>query len=67
VRHLGTSIILGVEDNGVGFTPESLSGLGSLGLVGMRERAMACGGSLTVQGKPGEGTAIVVIIPVPAP
>jgi two-component system, NarL family, sensor histidine kinase UhpB len=66
VRHLGTSIILGVEDNGVGFTPESLSGLGSLGLVGMRERAMACGGTLTVRGKPGEGTAIVVIIPVAA-
>lgn len=67
VRHLRSSIILGVEDNGVGFAPESLSGLSSLGLVGMRERAMACGGTLTVRGRPGEGTAIIVIIPVAQP
>ena len=67
VRRLGTAIILGVEDNGVGFTPQSLSGVRSLGLVGMRERALACGGTLTIRGGPGEGTAIVVTIPVAAP
>ncbi len=67
VRHVGTAIILGVEDNGVGFTPQSLSGIRSLGLVGMRERAMACGGTLLVRGEPGEGTAIVVTIPVATP
>lgn len=67
VRRLETAIILGVEDNGVGFMPQSLSGLRSLGLVGMRERALACGGSLMIRGKPGEGTAIVVTIPVAAP
>jgi len=64
VRRAGKSIILGVADNGVGFAPNSLSGLRSLGLVGMRERAHACGGMLLVQGKPGEGTSIVVTIPV---
>jgi len=63
----GTEFNLAVEDNGVGFTPQTLSGLKSLGLVGMRERAMACGGTLTVRGEPGEGTAIVVIIPLAAP
>jgi signal transduction histidine kinase len=67
VRHLGGALILGVEDNGVGFQPQSIGGLRSLGLVGMRERAMACGGTLLVRGEPGEGTAIVVTIPVPAP
>ena len=67
VRHLGTAIILVVEDNGVGIMPQSLSGLQSLGLVGMRERAVACGGTLMVRGQPGEGTAIVVTIPVAAP
>src|SRR5207245_2547148 len=35
VRRAGAVIILGVEDNGVGFTPQSLSGLRSLGLIGM--------------------------------
>ncbi|HXJ29565.1 MAG TPA: histidine kinase [Gemmatimonadales bacterium] len=64
VRRTGKSIILGVRDNGVGFAPGSLSGVRSLGLVGMRERALACGGTVMVQGKPGEGTLIVVTIPV---
>ncbi len=64
VRRAGKTIILGVADNGVGFAPDSLSGLRSLGLVGMRERALACGGVLLVQGKPGEGTSIVVTIPL---
>ncbi len=64
IRRAGKAIILGVADNGIGFAPNSLSGLRSLGLVGMRERAVACGGMLMVQGKPGEGTSIVVTIPV---
>ncbi len=66
VRRLEKAIILAVEDNGVGFVPQSLSGLRSLGLVGMRERALACGGTLLIRGSPGEGTAIVVTIPVAA-
>ena len=64
VRRLEKSIVLGVEDNGIGFTPQTLSGLRSLGLVGMRERALACGGTLMIRGEPGRGTAIVVTIPV---
>ena len=67
VRRLERAIILAVEDNGVGFVPQSLSGLRSLGLVGMRERALACGGTLLIRGSPGEGTAIVVTIPVAGP
>lgn len=67
VRHRGAMIVIGVEDNGVGILPSSLSGSGSLGLVGMRERAVACGGTLLVRGVPGQGTSIVVQIPVPAP
>jgi two-component system, NarL family, sensor histidine kinase UhpB len=66
VKRAGAVIILAVADNGVGFVPDSLSGITSLGLVGMRERALACGGTLMVQGKPGEGTAIIVTIPVAA-
>ncbi len=66
VRRLEKAIIIAVEDNGVGFVPQSLSGLRSLGLVGMRERALACGGTLLIRGQPGEGTAIVVTIPVAA-
>lgn len=64
VRRMGANILLGVEDDGVGFEPSSLSGLVSLGLVGMRERAMALGGTLLVRGTPGEGTSIIVTIPM---
>src|SRR6266705_308430 len=67
VRRAGGVIILGVEDNGVGFTPQSLSGLRSLGLVGIRERALACGGTLMIRGEPGQGTGIAVTIPVANP
>ena len=67
VRRVGGVIILGVEDNGVGFTPQSLSGLSSLGLVGIRERALACGGTLIIRGEPGRGTGIAVTIPVAKP
>jgi signal transduction histidine kinase len=64
VRRLDEAIVLEVEDNGVGFMHQSLSGLRSLGLVGMRELALACGGTLVIRGNPGEGTAIVATIPV---
>ena len=66
VRRLKAVLILGVEDNGVGFEPGSMSGLQSLGLVGMRERALACGGTLMIRGRPAEGTAIIVTIPIAA-
>lgn len=64
VRHQGAKIMIEVEDDGVGITTESLSGVLSLGMVGMRERAVACGGTLRIRGEPGRGTAIVVEIPV---
>jgi two-component system, NarL family, sensor histidine kinase UhpB len=64
VRRMTGRILLTVEDNGVGIGPQSLSGQHSVGLVGMRERAMACGGSFIVSGDPGH-TSIAVTIPVP--
>jgi signal transduction histidine kinase len=66
VRRAGEAIVLEVEDNGIGFVYQSLSGIRSLGLVGMRERALACGGTLTIRGNPGEGTVIVATLPVTA-
>ena len=53
-----------IEDDGVGIAPESLGGVHSLGLVGMRERAVACGGTLKIRCEPGRGTLVVVEIPV---
>jgi PAS domain S-box-containing protein len=61
-------IILEIEDNGVGFkVPKDWLDLiqyKHLGLVGMRERAEAIGGRLELQSKPGEGTLLILIVPV---
>ncbi|HWQ33355.1 MAG TPA: chemotaxis protein CheB [Blastocatellia bacterium] len=51
-----------IEDNGLGFDPQALQNR-SLGLVGMRERATAVGGTLEIESAPGGGTTIFVKVP----
>jgi signal transduction histidine kinase len=53
-----------VRDNGPGTGPSSGTGHG---LLGMRERAAAAGGSLTVGAAPGGGFVIEAMLPVRAP
>ena len=53
-----------VRDNGRGITKEQISDLKSIGLTGMRERAYAVGGSLTVTGTRGKGTTITLNVPL---
>jgi len=60
-------LVLEIRDNGKGFTaPEDLTEQtlrGHFGLAGMRERAQAAGGSLTITSQPGGGTVIRVFAP----
>jgi signal transduction histidine kinase len=58
------SLVLEVSDNGRGIGVEESHGISSLGLVGLRERALACGGTLSIRGVPGEGTTITARIPL---
>ena len=60
VEHRGDRILVMVEDDGVGFEPNLKQVGNHLGLLGMRERAEALGGTLTVESAPGAGTTIVV-------
>jgi two-component system, chemotaxis family, CheB/CheR fusion protein len=55
------SVVLVVEDDGVGFDPadSSIADRG-VGLLGMRERASLIGGDFQVESKPGDGTSIFV-------
>jgi PAS domain S-box-containing protein len=55
---------LQVKDNGRGITEDQSYGTSSLGLVGLRERALACGGTLSISGVPGQGTTITACIPL---
>jgi signal transduction histidine kinase len=61
-------VTMTVEDNGKGFNPPTLTDhpttAGKLGLIGMHERARLLGGSLSVDSVPGEGTKVVVNVPV---
>ena len=56
-----------VEDDGVGFDPEEMAlrtpPNRGLGLLGMRQRVEAVGGSIQVESSPGQGTTIFVRVP----
>lgn len=57
------TILLLLEDNGLGFDPEKVDPKKHLGLVGIRERAETFHGALTVESSPGAGTTFVVEMP----
>ena len=57
------SIILEVHDDGRGVTAEEVRNSKSLGLLGMRERAMMLGGEFRIVGEPARGTTVTVRIP----
>jgi signal transduction histidine kinase len=66
LRSADKKIRLSVRDNGAGFSEDrALSKPGSFGLVGMRERAMLLGGTLTLRTAPGKGTEVRLDLPVP--
>ena len=60
VEHRGDRVMLMVEDDGVGFEPDRVQHGEHFGLLGLRERAEALGGTLTIESEPGAGTTIVV-------
>jgi signal transduction histidine kinase len=53
---------LRVQDDGQGFDPQADSG--GFGLIGMRQRADRIGGQLTITSQPGQGTEVMVMIPI---
>jgi signal transduction histidine kinase len=54
---------LEVSDDGRGF--DARAAPPGAGLLNMRDRARAAGGELTIQSAPGEGTQVMVTIPLP--
>ena len=62
------AVLLEVADNGKGCPPERLVRRGSMGLLGMRERASLWGGEVKIAERPGGGTTLTVRLPTrPAP
>jgi signal transduction histidine kinase len=65
VSYMGDIIILDVKDNGIGLNNASKSSLsGGYGLRAMKERVKQYGGSVELESDPGEGTTVVVTIPL---
>jgi signal transduction histidine kinase len=61
------ALVLTVQDNGRGISEEEIANTRSIGLVGMRERAMLIGGEITLQGAPGKGTTMTLRVPLDRP
>jgi PAS domain S-box-containing protein len=64
LRHAGDTFVMEVRDDGRGITEKEIRDPKSIGLTGMRERAYAMGGSLTVTGTRGKGTTITLSVPL---
>ncbi len=65
LSHEEENILMFVEDDGIGFCETDISiSHGSLGLLGMRERAQFCGGSVHISSSIGKGTMVTVRVPV---
>ena len=57
-------LVLEIKDNGCGISRDKKSKPESFGLIGMRERAIAFGGSVEISGIAGEGTTVIVRLPL---
>jgi signal transduction histidine kinase len=69
LRNLDNSIRLHVRDDGSGFEMQKIERAADrdrLGLIGMRERAVAVGGSFAINSKPGKGTEVMADFPISA-
>ncbi len=60
----GDFLVLHVEDNGVGLPETADTKPAAFGLIGMRERATLLGGSITITGRKGKGTKVVLKLPL---
>jgi signal transduction histidine kinase len=60
---MNRNVVLEISDNGRGITEDEILNSKSLGLLGMKERALAFGGELSISGKPGKGTVISIKMP----
>jgi signal transduction histidine kinase len=53
-----------IKDNGIGFDPASKESKAGLGLASMTERARLLQGNLSIESRPGKGTAIKLAVPL---
>ena len=64
VRCVANRMVLRVSDNGRGVAMKQTLAPSSFGLLGMRERALLLGGTLTIESAPRKGTTLIATIPL---
>jgi signal transduction histidine kinase len=68
LERAGGRLVVVVEDDGKGFDTEDAFGRNGsgqrLGLLGMKERAELVGGVLDIESTPGDGTIVLMRIPL---
>ena len=57
-------VTMEVRDNGKGISDEALKNPATMGLLGMRERALAAGGEVRIIRRPAGGTSVQVSLPL---
>jgi signal transduction histidine kinase len=63
LRHDDESVRMRIKDDGEGFDTSKPRSEGSFGLVSMRERAEALGGTFAIESTPGKGTSVEIRLP----
>lgn len=68
LERLGGELVASVEDDGAGFDTEQVAAADgsrpSWGLLGMRERVEALDGSFDIESRPGQGTTVLLRVPL---
>ncbi len=59
----GGFAVLKVRDNGKGISEKEINNIKSIGIIGMKERALIIGGKINITGSPGCGTMVTLQIP----
>jgi signal transduction histidine kinase len=58
------SFILSIQDDGIGFDKQKVADKNTLGILGMRERALMIDGTYDIISTPGKGTTVFVAVPL---
>lgn len=64
LKKTSNRVILEITDNGCGIKRQQIDSPRSLGILGMRERALVFGGSVSIRGVQGKGTHVKVEMPL---
>ncbi len=64
LNQTATQVELNVSDDGIGIDPAGLESSHSLGVLGMRERAVMVAGTFTIRANSDRGTSVIVRLPL---